>query len=80
MEQLYSITDKYFIPQLQAEQANEQVETIRKQLNHLQATPLKLSEIARKIIRMKIDIPTKDKFQQLDLTGHLVEFLGQSTF
>ena len=78
--QLYSIVDQHFFPQLIAEQSSEQVESLRKQLDVLRSTPLKLTEITRKLIRMKINIPTKEKFEQIGLTGHLIEYLSQSTF
>ncbi|CAF2544138.1 unnamed protein product [Rotaria sp. Silwood2] len=80
IEHFYSLVDKYCFPQLNAEQPSEQVEILRKQLDSLRSTPLKLSEIARKLIRIKVDLPTKEKFQQMDLTRYLTEFLSQSTF
>jgi hypothetical protein len=76
----YSIIDQHFYPQMNAEQPSEQVEILRKQLDYLRSTPLKLSEISRKIIRMNIDIPTKSKFHQLGLHKNLVEFLVQTEF
>ncbi len=80
IERFYSIIDQHFFPQLNSEQPSEQVEILRKQLNDLRSTPLKLSEIARKLIHINVNIPAKNKFQKLGLTGHLVNFLVQSTF
>jgi hypothetical protein len=78
--QFYSTIDQYFLPQLNAEQSSDQVEILRKQLDTLRSTPLKLSEITRKIIRMKINIPAKNEFQQLGFNKYLVEFLVQTQF
>jgi len=80
VDRLYSVTDRFFIPQLRGQQPSEEVEALRKQLDILRSTPLKLSEVSRKLIRENVDIPTKAKFQNLDLTGHLVNFLVQTTF
>ena len=80
MQQFFSMIDRVFLPSLQSEQTSEQVQTLRKQLVRLRSTPLKLAEIARKRIRLTINVPTPDKVQQLDLTPHLGEFLLQSSF
>ncbi|CAF3525562.1 unnamed protein product [Rotaria sp. Silwood1] len=80
IENFYSLVDKYCLPELNAQQPSEQVEALRKELDSLRSTPLKLSEIARKLIRIKTNIPMKKKFKQLGLTRHLEEFLSQSTF
>lgn len=80
IEGLHSAIDKYLIPRLSASQPSEHVEALVKNLETLRSTPLKLSELARKLIRIKTNVPTKNKFQNLGLTGHLVEFLVQSSF
>ncbi|CAF1124964.1 unnamed protein product [Rotaria sordida] len=79
IERFYSLIEKYCLPQLNAEQPSEQVEILQEQLDSLRSTPLKLSELARKLIRTKINLPTKKKFEQMGLTRHLVEFLSQAT-
>jgi hypothetical protein len=80
IDRFYSTIDQHFLPHLASEQPSEQVEILRKQLDHLRSTPLKLSELARKLIRRKIPNLTKIQFKQFGLTGHLVDFLVQSTF
>ncbi|CAF3628772.1 unnamed protein product [Adineta steineri] len=80
IEQFYSTINQQYIPQLEAEQSSEEVELLRQQIRKLQTTPLKLSDIARKTIRMKLDTPTKSNFEQLDLHEHLIEFLSQCRF
>jgi hypothetical protein len=80
IDRFYFIIEKHFLPQLTAEQTSEEMQVLEKQLNKLRSTPLKLSEIARKLIRIETNIPTKNQFQKLGLTGHLVDFLVQYTF
>ncbi|CAF2116849.1 unnamed protein product [Rotaria magnacalcarata] len=80
IERFHEIIDQHLFPQLSAEQPSEQVDVLRKQLDTLRSTPLKLSEIARKLIRTKVTIPIKKEFEQLGVTRHLVEFLSQSPF
>jgi hypothetical protein len=80
INRFYSTIDQHFLPHLNAKQPSEQVEILRKQLDHLRSTPLKLSELARKLIHRKINNPTKSQFKEFGLTGHLLDFLVQSTF
>lgn len=79
-EHLYAIIDKHFLPQLRAQQSSEEVEKLQKQLENLRSTPLKLSELSRKLIHQNIPIPNKTKIQTLGITKHLVDFLVQTKF
>lgn len=80
IQEFYSIIDKHFIPQLTAQQSSEEIENLRQQLDNLRSTPLKLSELSRKLIHRNVPIPTKAKFQKLGLTKYLVDFLVESKF
>ena len=80
VDQLFSIIDKHFLPALHAEQASEQVHQLERQLNQLRSTPLKLSEIARKRIRAAVPVPSKQRFEQIGVPGHLQPFLVQTAF
>jgi hypothetical protein len=75
---LYYTIDQDLLPKLASEQPSEQIEVLRKQLERLRSTPMKLSELSRKIIRQNITLPTKTEIKKLGLTGHLVNFLTQS--
>ncbi|CAF0899713.1 unnamed protein product [Adineta ricciae] len=78
IEQFYSIINQKFLSQFTAEQSNDDTVLLKTRINKLQSTPLKLSEIARKIIRKNLDIPSQHNFQQLDLTKYLADFLSQN--
>lgn len=78
IEHFYSILNQKFLSQFTAEQSNDDIVLLKTRINQLQSTPLKLSEIARKIIRKNLDIPTQNHFQQLDLTKYLTDFLSQN--
>lgn len=80
VDRLFSTIEQRFLPQLNAQQASEQVETLRGQIEQLRSTPLKLSQIARKLIHRKLDIPCKNHLKPLGLTGHLLDFLVQTAF
>lgn len=80
INRLYGTIDKRFFPQLTTQQPSEQIERLRIQLEQLRSTPLKLSQIARKVIHQKIDLPCKNHLKQAGLTGHLLDFLVQTAF
>ncbi|UJR37800.1 hypothetical protein I4U23_030491 [Adineta vaga] len=80
IEQFYSILHQNYLPLLSGQQSNEDIELLQHRINQLRSKPLKLSEIARKIIRKNVNIPTQCEFQQLNLSNYLVEFLSQCTF
>ena len=80
INRLYGTIDQRFLPKLTTQQPSEQIDRLRTQLEQLRSTPLKLSQIVRKVIHQKIDLPCKSHLKQLGLTGHLVDFLVQTAF
>jgi hypothetical protein len=80
IEQLYSIIDRQCLPCLCTVQSNDKLDKLRDKLTQLRSTPLKLSEIVRKRMRILISVPCKERFQQIGFTGHLLEFLVQTKF
>lgn len=80
INRLYGTIDHRFLPQLANQQSSEDIDRLRTQLEQLRSTPLKLSQIARKMIHQKIDFPCKNHLKPLGLTGHLLDFLVQTAF
>lgn len=80
IDRLFVTIEQRFLPQLMSQQSSEQVEILRRQIEQLRSTPLKLSQIARKVIRQKFDTPCKTQLKSLGLTKHLLDFLVQTAF